>query len=414
MEKTLIRRMVLLLACCLAGCTHFAALHQDLQESRTQLGRLAGNIVSDTCPDCPTIVVALETAESKTTQSHRVYEKPGPFSMVTLGSTRYLFAFNDLNNDFQFQNNEPHTWLRLPDSFGAGSQIEHLRLTLTPEHNGPLPAFGSLFDLRGVTPGVIDVQFGELADLSDTRFDDDMAGLGLWQPLRFMKEGYAGIYFLEKYDANKTPVLFVHGISGSPRNFASLIASLDRRKFQPWVFYYPTGIRLAAMSDGLFGILSELHHRYRFNDMHLIAHSMGGLVSRSYLKACASRSDCGYLRSFTSISSPFGGDGAAQIGIDYAPVAIPVWESMVPTTPFLRDLFAEPLPSGVAHHLLFGYRNNTLIINTSSDGTISLANQLRREAQNQATSIRGFNEDHISILSADEVLDYINRLLEAK
>jgi len=409
-----IRRVLLLLACCLAGCTNFSALRQDLRETRTQLGQLAGNIVSDACPDCPTIVVALDAPAAKTLHAYRVYEKPGRFSMVTLGSTRYLFAFNDLNNDFQFQDNEPHTWLRLPESFGAGSQIEHLQLTLTPEGNGPLPAFGNLFDLRGMMPGVIDVQLGEEADLSDTRFDDDMAGLGLWQPLRFMKEGYAGIYFLEKYDANKTPVLFVHGINGSPRNFASLIASLDRRKFQPWVFYYPSGIRLAAMSDGLLGMLSELHHRLRFDDLHIVAHSMGGLVSRAYLKGCATGGNCNYLRSFISISSPFGGHEAARSGVDYAPVVIPVWRSMVPTSPFLTTLFSEPLPAGVAHHLLFGYRNDALLGSASGDGTIPLASQLRREAQDQASSMHGFDEDHMSILSADEVLRYINRLLGAQ
>lgn len=412
--ETVIRQWALLLFFSMAGCTNFSALHKDMQESRSQLGRIAGEALSESCPDCPIVLVTLEKPDSAHVHTYRVYERAGAFSLFTRGVSRYLFAFNDLNNDFQFQESEPHAWLRLPESFGAGAQIENLKLTLTTRAERPLPAFGNLFDLRGADSGSIDVQLGTPAHLGDPRFDDDIAGIGLWQPWRFMKEGYAGVYFLDKYDPGKTPVLFVHGINGSPRSFAMLAGSLDRSRFQPWVFYYPSGFELSAMGDGMFGLLSELHHRYGFNDLHIVAHSMGGLVSRGYLKTCAGTDTCRYLRSFISISSPFGGHEAARSGVDYAPAVIPVWRSMVPSSRFLRTLFAEPPPAGVAHHLLFGYRNNAVVGSGSSDGTVSLSSQLRPEAQNQAASVRGFDEDHMSILDAVEVLEYINRLLEAR
>jgi len=277
-----------------------------------------------------------------------------------------------------------------------------------------MPAFGNLFDLRGMTLGSIDVELGSLASLDDSRFDADKAEMGLWQPLSFMKEGYAGIYFLEEYDPAKTPILFVHGINGSPRDFSSLIGSLEHKQFQPWVFYYPSGIDLAAMSDGMDGMLSELRHRYPFKTLHVVAHSMGGLVSRGYVKACTKNQNCTYLSSFTSMSSPFGGHQSAQSGVDYAPVVVPVWRSMAPDSRFLKELFADPLPVGIPHHLLFGYRNNVLVGTTSGDGTISLVSQLRWEAQAQATSLRGFDEDHLSILNADAVHKHFNRLLQAR
>lgn len=410
----MIRHWALLLLFGMAGCTNFSALRQDLQESRAQLGRIAGETRSASCPDCPIVLVALEKPDSTHVHTYRVYERAGGFSLVIPGISRYLFAFNDLNNDFQFQDNEPHAWLHLPESFGAGAQVDNLKLTLTPRADQPLPAFGNLFDLRGTNSGNIDVQLGTPAHLSDPRFDEDIAETGLWQPWRFMKEGYAGVYFLDEYDPGKIPVLFVHGINGSPRNFAMLAGSLDRKRFQPWVFYYPSGIELAAMGDALFGLLSELHHRHGFNDLHIVAHSMGGLVSRGYIKTCARTDTCRYLRSFVSISSPFGGHEAARSGVVYAPAVIPVWRSMVPGSGFLRTLLTEPPPAGVAHHLLFGYRNNAMVGSASSDGTISLTSQLRPEAQSQATSIRGFNEDHMSILDAAEVLRYVNHLLEAR
>lgn len=410
----MIHRLALLLACCLAGCTNFIELRQELQEARTQLGRISGTVVSKSCQDCPTILVALDVPASEQVHTYRVYERPGAFSMVTLGSSRYLFGFNDLNRDFQFQEGEPSGWLRLPENFAAGSQIEKLELVLGERQGEVKPAFGNLFDLRGMTLGAIDVELGTRAGLDESRFDPDKAEMGLWQPLSFMKEGYAGIYFLDEYDPAKIPILFVHGINGSPRDFSSLISSIDRRKFQPWVFYYPSGIDLAAMSDGMYGMLSELRHRYPFRAMHVVAHSMGGLVSRGYLNACAKHRNCSYLRSFTSLSSPFGGHAAAQSGVEYAPVVIPVWRSMAPDSQFLKELFAEPSPGNIPHHLIFGYRNNVLLGTTSGDGTITLASQLRSEAQVQASSQRGFNEDHLSILDAEAVRAYVNRLLQGR
>jgi len=82
------RLLAFLLACCLAGCTNFIELRQELLEARTQLGRISGTVVSKTCPDCPTVLVALDDPASKWVHTYRVYERPGDFSMVTLGSSR--------------------------------------------------------------------------------------------------------------------------------------------------------------------------------------------------------------------------------------------------------------------------------------------------------------------------------------
>lgn len=409
-----IRLAALISAIFMAGCTNFLELRQELREARSELGRIAGTVISPACENCPTILVALDHTDSQTVHTYRVYERPGNFAMVTSGDSRYLFGFNDLNNDFQFQESEPSGWTRLPDEFSAGKRIDNIKLTLRKRNDGPAPAFGNLFDLRGVTLGAIDVGLGVHASLDDARFDPDKAWLGMWQPLRFMKEGYSGIYFLEEYDPGKTPVLFVHGINGSPRDFSTMIASLDRQRFQPWVLAYPSGLELGAMGDGMYGMMTELHHRFPFRKLHIVAHSMGGLVSRSYLNVCAKSRNCGYLRSFTSISSPFGGHASAQSGVDYAPVAIPVWNSMAPGSRFLSGLFGEALPPSVPHNLVFGFRNNVLVGRTSGDGTVSLASQLRLDAQNQASSMRGFDEDHLSILESDAVLAHVGQLLAAQ
>lgn len=403
-----------LLVLWLAGCGNFLELRKELKEADSRLGRISGTVRSPDCERCPTILVALGDTEGKKVHTYRVMDHPEAFDMVTLGDSRYVFGFNDLNNDFQFQADEPSGWLRLPENFSAGKRFNGIELVLKRQAADAAPAFGNLFSLRGKTLGMIDVRLGSLADLSDARFDQDLAALGMWQPLRFMKEGYSGIYFLEPFTPEKIPVLFVHGINGSPRDFSALISRLDREKFQPWVIYYPSGLEIGALGDGMLGMLTEIHHRYRFKHLNVVAHSMGGLVTRSYLGACARNDDCAYLLSFVSISSPFGGHSAAQSGVDYSPVVVPAWRSMAPNSPFLRQLFNQPLPGQLPHHLIFGFRTAGIISATSGDGTITLASQLRQEAQHQAASQRGFDEDHMSILGSGPVIDYINEWLVSK
>ena len=58
-----------------------------------------------------------------------------------------------------------------------------------------------------------------MAALSDPRFDRDNGRMGLWEPFDFLLEVGAGVYMLEPYDPSRTPVVFVHGMGGSPREF---------------------------------------------------------------------------------------------------------------------------------------------------------------------------------------------------
>ena len=399
----------------LAACSNLLSLRNDLNQSKNSFVRLSGEIDSPLCSACPVIVVAMGDRSGKDIHAYRVLEGAGSFQMMALVGTRHLFAFNDLNNDFEYQPDEPSGWYDLPAIAPLGERIERIDFDLNPlpvDATG-WPAMGNLFDLRKGKAALLSIQLGLQVGLDNPRFDADLATLGMWQPLHFARQGYVGIYFVEEYSPAKTPVLFVHGINGSPRDFAAMIAKLDREKFQPWFLYYPSGLDLRVLGDGMFGMLSELNHRYPFHDLHIVAHSMGGLVARSFLSGCVRDDHCDYVRSFTSISTPFGGQKEAKTGVDYSPVVMPVWKSIVPGSRFLADLFRRPLPSGVPHYLLFSYLNTSVTSFASSDGTILLASQLRPEAQAQATAIRGFDEDHMGILGNAAVNVYLNGILVA-
>lgn len=76
---------------------------------------------------------------------------------------------------------------------------------------------------------------GQVVSLDDPRFSATNARWGLWVPPEFLPDTGAGLYFLQEYDRDKTPILFVHGSGGNPTDFRFLIEGLDRSRYQPWV-----------------------------------------------------------------------------------------------------------------------------------------------------------------------------------
>src|SRR5262245_11994302 len=99
---------------------------------------------------------------------------------------------------------------------------------------------------------------GEIASLDDSRFSEEAAERGFWRPLDSIATTHPGVYFLGPFDASRVPVLFVHGMTGSPANFTYLIEHLDRARFQPWVYSYPTGARLDVVTEHLEHTIEEL------------------------------------------------------------------------------------------------------------------------------------------------------------
>ncbi len=54
-----------------------------------------------------------------------------------------------------------------------------------------------------------------------------------------------------------------------------MIGSLDRTRYQPWFYHYPSGLRLEKSANGLSRALQMLKARYGFSRLYVVAHSMG-------------------------------------------------------------------------------------------------------------------------------------------
>lgn len=119
---------------------------------------------------------------------------------------------------------------------------------------------------------------------------DDKKLLGLFRPSETVDT--MGLFFQEAYDPNKIPVIFTHGLQSSPETFSNLsnrlMASPEiRRNYQFWYFGYPTGVSWVVSSEAFRKAIHDARNKFdpkrkdkSFDQMILIGHSMGGLVTR--------------------------------------------------------------------------------------------------------------------------------------
>ena len=208
-----------------------------------------------------------------------------------------------------------------------------------------------------------------------------------------------GVHFLGDYDSTKIPVLFVHGMNGTPQNFRTLIGRLDRSRFQPWAYDYPSSAALPEVAEHLTQTMHKLQGQYGFPAFAVVGHSMGGLVSRGFLQRYREDGGAASVPLFVSIATPWDGHKTAELAVKTSPVVLRVWIDMSPDSEYLRSLYASD--PGVPHFLLF----------TSNDRIVSVASQLRSAAQQGAVRVEGFDETHMGVLESAAVSERLNELL---
>ncbi len=133
------------------------------------------------------------------------------------------------------------------------------------------------------TPLAVQVDRGHLAALEWTGLLDSS----------FERPGVeTGLYTLRPYERGKIPVVFVHGLSSSPRAFVQTINELSNKpgiatRYQFWVFLYPTGLPIPSSASKLREAvirtretLDPEHADLALDRMVFVGHSMGGLLSK--------------------------------------------------------------------------------------------------------------------------------------
>jgi hypothetical protein len=361
----------------------------------------------------PVVVAAVSRKPGLPQVVHRVLlHEPGGFELIVPHGEYRLVAFGDDNGNGRYDAGEPAGEYGDPpvqvgggasSSGGSGGAgvIALLDFALSA---APPPSVRAAAVALGSDGPRLSTQAGAIAALDDPAFGAEQGRRGYWAPLQSFRAVGGNVHFLEPYDPDRIPILFVHGAAGSPQDWRHFFEHIDRSRFQPWFFHYPSGASLDSMAHLLFWKLLNLQLRHRFETLVLTAHSMGGLVVRTMLLNHGEQLP--QARLFVSLSTPWAGEAAAELGVRHSPAVVPSWRDMRPEGRFMQQLFARPLPASIEHYLLFGHKGGYSLLrpNTNTDGTVTLASQLRIPAQQEARRIYGFDEDHESILRSPHVM----------
>lgn len=269
----------------LVGCT-LMQLKEETKIAKTSI--VLVGIVSSTLSSCemPVVVAAYFKKGSKRTIVHyTMLHEPGPYELMVPVGTHHIIAFGDKNKNLIYDKGEPAGQILTAErvSASAGGVAGNLDIVLL-EKNSSKMDFPVGFQIQpkahkkfySTCPGAI-------AKMDDVLFSDEYGKKGFWTGIEFFEEIGGNVYFLEAYDPAKIPILFVHGAAGSPQNWRAFFEGIDRDKYQPWIYYYPSGSSIDSMSHLLLWKMQNLQAKYKFNQLCIVAHSMGGLVVRSFL-----------------------------------------------------------------------------------------------------------------------------------
>jgi pimeloyl-ACP methyl ester carboxylesterase len=127
---------------------------------------------------------------------------------------------------------------------------------------------------------------------------ESLATIGLLRPEKLLAyrpdrpDPIMGLYMAQPYEADKIPVIMVHGLWSSPMTWMEMFNDLRsqpeiRRRYQFWFYLYPTGQPFWLSAAQLRHDLERLRETVdparqspALDRMVLIGHSMGGLLAR--------------------------------------------------------------------------------------------------------------------------------------
>ena len=409
MKKTFLLLIIILIG--FSGCS-LLKLSEDL-EKLNKLVTLKGNVILEIDNNASVMIAMIKEDENSffKTVEYIHKESAGKFTFTQEIGKYHIYAWADVNNNSMHETNEAISSCIVELKLDNSPQI----CNITIKNRAQKQELQTINQIKKILiDDIVNTHnLGTITNLESSNFSEDNASKGLWEPYYFTEEIPSGLFLLKKYNPKKKVVLFVHGINGTPQNFKHIIKALDTTNSQVMLFYYPSGLRLSEIANYLNYLMQEFKIKHQVKEVNIIAHSMGGLISREYINIQKAHNES-IVNSFISISTPWSGHKGAKLGLEYAPDIIPVWNDMVPESLFLQNLFKIELDKELNHYLLFGFKGKNLMINENSDGVVTIHSQLRTEAQDGAYLTKGFNEEHMSILSNKELIRSINNILNSK
>ena len=315
-------------------------------------------------------------------------------------------AFVDTNNDNQYQPAELGDVSGNPEFLKlARKQTIIADISITGKFNKHIAYDAKSFDQTHLSLKNI----GKIVSLNDERFKSENGSFGLWQPMDFMKKYGAGLFMLQEYNSKKIPIIFVHGANGGSADWKTIITNLDQSRFQPWLLHYPSGMRLGIISDYFVRAVNELQRKYNMNKIYVVAHSMGGLITRSFVMKYQKRypKEFEHIKFVMTINASMMGLASANTGVNFSPLVVPSWHDMSPESDFLKVINTWPWPKTLPYYLVFSYLHGE-----EGDGVVELESQIPLKLQSEAKRIYGYNAGHADILENKDFLQHFNQVLD--
>ncbi len=400
---TFMRWLIVLLASNVVGCARLQARRNN--DVRSGYTVVLGQVRSADAPSGQRWAVLYKKGRHGWVRySQFTFTRTWSFEFLCNAGTYRLVAFVDVDGDGKLGPAEPRVESDKLIEVAPGRHITNLHVSLAHGLK-PVDFPVELPDPdRAFARHLVDLHVGDVASLDDARFGAEAGQLGYWQTAEFVKRHGMGISFLQPWEPGKTPVLFVHGAEGHPSEFTDFINGLDRTRFQPWVLSYASGAPLQVSSLMAQQLLEQLRERHHFESLHVVAHSMGGLLARDFITQLSHSAASRYVSTFVTFSSPWGGVAMAKVGVESAPSFVASWADVATDSDFLTTALERPLLA--RHYLFFSFEGGN-----GTDGVIALSSLLEERAQQQASLVYGFPATHTSILKNPSAVKLLNDVL---
>lgn len=368
---------------------------------------IKGKLVSAEKIKVSTLIIACQSADDdRKPVEYTTVNSNGDFMLYVPEGRYHLYAVTDYNANGAYEDDEVSGCYGSPLSPGEISVREGGLITdaVIPvsRANGytmKLPVDLSLIENPKIIRQI--AHNGQILKIYSEYFSPENAQTGYWNPSSFMKAFGAHIYLTEDYNPRKIPILFIHGTEGSPHNWIYLYMRLDRSRYQPWFFYYPSGIRLSLAAALLNEELRELHAKFGFQKMAVVAHSVGGLTARSFLNHYITDKQNNFIKLFVSFATPWSGFEMADASQRLPHKSIPVWVDLGTQSDFIKATLNEKYPASVSHYIFYGHHDKLSGNKAIDDRAVSCA-----------IKSYAFDCTHDSILSDRKVFFQFNAILE--
>jgi pimeloyl-ACP methyl ester carboxylesterase len=335
-----------------------------------------------------------------------ILERPGSYMIYVPAGQYHVYAFSDYDDNGFFEQEEAAGVYRFGETGGPaevrvaeGDVQTNINITAAPQGGGSA-MFPRSLRVSDDASFHCQASNGDVIKIYDERFCSDNADRGWWSPSMFMKVFGAHIYLVQKYNSKKIPVLFVHGAQGTPQNWAYFLFRLDKNRYQPWFYYYPSGIRLSLASRLLYESLLDLRKRYGFTTLCITAHSMGGLITRDLLTRNDLKRDGITVKVYVTLASSWTGFDSANLAFMFPSKKLPIWYDVSTASSFISRVLRAKLPPYINYYLFYG-----------REDSVAGGKALDERAYEGAKEKFGFDADHDSILTDRRVFAKFKEIL---